>query len=112
MNEDDLLELIEKAMSGGLSVDEGERLQAYIDADPEARTLHRKMVATGDVLKQVRDIKAPASLKQGIMDSLDARRYPLKQRAELGPSLWERIFRPRMRLVYAFAVGVLVGSTT
>jgi hypothetical protein len=109
MNDADLLELIEKEISGGLTGEERQRLQAYLEKDPKARDLHRHMIETGDVLKRVVDVAVPAGLKQSIMASIDTRRYALDGRARAGAPMWGRILSPRLRLVYAFAAGALVG---
>jgi hypothetical protein len=110
MNEEDLLDLIEKELSGGLTADERDRLRVHLETDPEARRLHRHMIETGDALKEIRDVDVPAGLKQRIMNSIDARRYRAHGRIRAELPLWRRIIIPRIRLVYAFAVGVLVGA--
>lgn len=109
MNEEELLDLIEKDLAGNLSHDERARLRAHLEADPDARSLHRHMVETGEVLGRVEDVDVPEGLKQRIMDAIDARRYPEAGRMRQRPPLWRRIFGPRLRLAYAFAVGVLAG---
>ena len=109
MNEEELLDLIEKDMSGRLSADERARLKALLDADQEALNLHRRMIETGETLKRVTDVDAPAGLKQRIMDSIDPRRYQLAGRSSQTLPMWRILIRPRLRLVYAFAVGILIG---
>lgn len=110
MNEEDLLDLIEKELSGNLARDERVRLQDYLETDPEARRLHRHIVETAGVLERVPDLGVPPGLKQRIMDSIDARRYRAHGRARADLPFWRRMFTLRVRLAYAFAIGVLVGA--
>jgi hypothetical protein len=109
MNEDELLDLIEKRISGQMTGEERERLERYLEGNPEARHLHRHMVETSDVLMHVNDVEPPPGLRQRIMDSIDPGRYPLKSGVGARPPFWQGLLKPRLRLAYAFGVGVLVG---
>lgn len=108
MNDADFMDLVEKEISGEISEQERKLLRAYVEEHEEARDAYKKILETSEVLSKVGDLEPPADLKHRIMESIDLGRYEAQRRVKR-PSFWESLLRPRLRLAYAFVLGVVVG---
>lgn len=104
------MELINKEISGDISPEEKAELHRYLETTPAAAKLYRELRQTADLLKKAGDVDPPAYLKTLIMNSVDFSRYEAKERRPVLRLLARaRQLRVRPRLVYTFALGVVVG---
>lgn len=109
MHDEDLFDLIEKEISGRLSEEERGRLDSLLENDPEAHTLRQHVLETSEILNGVKDLETPSGLKDRIMSSIDTGRYGVETQAPARSSVWRALFKPRLKLAYAFAAGLLAG---
>jgi hypothetical protein len=112
MIEDRFIELIQKVIAGLASPEEQDEFEAYIQENEEARNLCRQLAETSRLLDEVPPVKPSVGLKKRIMDSMDFRRYAPSPAPARRPPFFRWIFTPKLRLAYAFALGVLIGFLT
>lgn len=109
MAKDDYIELIHKHVSGDISPEEREKLEKYLQQNDEARKLHRQLLETSRLLDSVPDVEPSPNIKKRIMNSVDMKRYAPRRAPQPRRGLLERIWSPRLKLAYVFAVGLVIG---
>jgi hypothetical protein len=110
MTDDRLSELINKEISGKITVQERDELHEYLRNNPAAQKTYRELLRTSELLSEMREVEPPVHLKRRIMHSLDFGRYEaIESRPVLELVSRVRRLGLRPRLAYAFALGVVVG---
>lgn len=110
MIDETYIELMHKEIDGIIDPEERDELHNYITRNDEANNLYKDLIQTAKLLKDIPVVSPPRSLKTQIMDSLDWGKYQRKaSKPDLGSILANWFFRPRYKLAYAFAIGIVVG---
>jgi hypothetical protein len=110
MIDEKYLELVNKEIDGEITPKEKERLEKYIEENPELKQLYIDMIKTSDLLDEVEEMEPSINLKKSIINSLDPN---LHKKAEK-ESVVNRILNiflphPKYRVAFAFVLGLFVG---
>lgn len=110
MIDETYIELMHKEIDGIIEPEERDELQKYISDNDEAKNYYRDLMQTTNLLKDIPAVSPPRNLKAQIMESLDWNKYQKKaEKPALDSILSNWFFRPRYKLAYAFAIGIVVG---
>ncbi|MFQ5630039.1 MAG: anti-sigma factor family protein [bacterium] len=104
------VELIHREIDGLSSSKERTELKAYLEKNPQAKTLYKELRAVSEKLGGVDTVEPPAHLITAIMNSLPKHRYARTSKHSLLHKL-KSIFnmQPRFQLVLAFSSGLAAG---
>lgn len=70
---DEYRDIIEKEIDGTATPEESRRLEAYLDAHPEARSTHEEVQRLSRMLREVKAVEPPGRLKGDILQALRTR---------------------------------------
>lgn len=104
------IELMHKEIDGAIQADEREELQAYLKSNEKAARYYQELAKTANLLSQIPEVNPPEKLKDHILNSLDWRRYSVRGKTSSQNRFnWEWIFKPKFKLTYSFALGIVAG---
>jgi hypothetical protein len=101
------IELINRDLDDLLTIEEKKKLHHYLEDHPEARTYYNQIKRTSEILGEVQPVEPPPSLKKRIINAIDYNRYRPESTIKHTFKNW--LTSPRLRLAYAFALGIFVG---
>lgn len=106
--EEKIFELINKSIDGVLTSREEAKLKKYLEFNPDTQKLYTDMKQVATILDSVKEIEPPVSLKQRIINTVNAHELPRPARE--GFSLrWILPHVARYRVAYAFTGGAVAG---
>ena len=106
--EEKVFDLINKSIDGILTSREEAKLKKYLELNPDTQKLYSDMKQVATILDSVKEIEPPVSLKQRIVNTVNAH-VPTRPARE-GLSLrWILPHVARYRVAYAFTGGAVAG---
>ena len=105
-------DLINRDIDGVLSPQEANRLNEYLSTDPEAQNYYDELVNLAQMLSQAEEVDPRPTLKKNILNSIPAQKYKNLQTQDRTHSFNAWRFRLNYRLIFAFALGLIVGIFT
>jgi hypothetical protein len=110
MIEEQYIELINKEIDGELTTIEQEKLHSYLGSNPDAQNFYDELRQTANLLSQIPKVEPSPNIKKYVMNTIDLKRYSTAKKRIRFRSIFSRLFfKPIPKLVYAFALGILVG---
>ena len=103
-----IFELINKAIDGPLTSREEAKLKKCLELDPGTQKLYSDMKQVATMLDSVKEIEPPVSLKQRIVNAVNAQELPRPARGGFSMR-WMLPHLTRYRVAYAFTGGAVAG---
>ena len=107
MMDETIIRLIHKQIDGSITAGETTRLDAYLKQHPEARKVYQEQIETTELLNEMSSVETPPGMKKRIMNSIDKKRYVVKERRIVLGSIRSSKLIPKV--AFAFSVGLAVG---
>ncbi len=104
------LELIHKDIDKTISLNEKEKLDKYLNTNPEANILHKELLRTEELLDKLPDNEPSENLKKKILNQIDYNRYAHKKEMRIIPDYISSLFSgPRKKITTSFSLGFITG---
>ena len=104
------IDLINKEIDGFITQDEKDDLLNHLKENEEAQQYYSEMIRTDDLLSNVKNIYPSPNLKKRVLNSLDTELYKnVKKESFIKSIIPNKLFQPKLRLAFTFALGVVAG---
>lgn len=110
MNKNKYIELVNKDIDKSISVSEKEKLDQYLNENPEAKLLYKEYVKADKVLDYIPDTDPSENLKKKIFNSIDYNLYSNRKKHSNSTSDIYSVFsRFNYKLAASFVLGIITG---